>query len=243
VNPLLIQPSPLAGLVHNSTYYRHLANSQVLSAIPIPDESCVVWSLSETRDISLLLYNTPLFTYYPSVTQSSHINYTFQHQPREQREMPVTVMPVAKPVAGIDFPVNHETFPNDCESVGCTKIEGRYRPGSWVLITNEYDEYEEENFEVENFVCTECSKKCKRSFNGQRVLKRKGVMPVLKEKALIKGDIVVSKPLAWVMRPKKEVPKVEQTIPIRIISAPMKKVPVRPMEKKTAKIQACTTRR
>jgi hypothetical protein len=151
--------------------------------------------------------------------------------------MPVTVTPVAKPVAGIDFPVNHETFPNDCESIGCTKIEGQYRPGSWVLITNEYDEYEEENFEVENFVCTECSKKCKRSFNGQKVLKRKEVMPVLKEKALIKGDIAVSKLLAWVMRPKKEVPKMEQTIPIRIISAPMKKVPVRPMEKNTAKIQ------
>jgi hypothetical protein len=44
------------------------------------------------------------------------------------------------------------------------------------------------------------------------------------------------------MRPKKEVPKVEQMIPIRIISAPMKKVPVRPMEKKTAQIQAVTER-
>jgi hypothetical protein len=197
-----------------------------------------VWSLSETCDISLLLYNTPLFTYYPTLLQSSHINYTFQSKPAEQREMPVTVTPVAKPVAGIDFPVNHETFPNDCESVGCTKIEGRYRPGSWVLITNEYNEYEEENFEVENFVCIKCNEKCKRSFNGQKVLKRKEVMPVLKEKVLIKGNIAVSKPLAWVMRPKKEVPKVEQTIPIRIISAPMKKVPVRPMEKKTAKIQA-----
>jgi hypothetical protein len=141
-------------------------------------------------------------------------------------------------VAGIDFPVNHETFPNDCESVGCKKVKGRYRPGSWVLITNKYDEDEEENFEIENFVCTECSEKCKRSFNGQRVLKQKEVMPVLKEKVLIKGDIAVSKLLAWVMRPKKEVPKVEQTIPIRIISAPKKKVPVRPMEKKTAQIQA-----
>jgi DNA-binding transcriptional MerR regulator len=89
--------------------------------------------------------------------------------------MLVTVTPVAKPVAGIDFPVNHETFPNDCESVGCTKIEGRYRPGSWVLITNEYDEYEEENFDIENFVCTECNEKCKRSFNGQKVLRRKEV--------------------------------------------------------------------
>jgi hypothetical protein len=209
----------------------------VLFTVPIPDESCVVWSLSETRDISLLLYNTPLFTYYPSITQSSHINYTFQSKPEEQRDMPVTVTLVAKPVAGIDFPVNHETFPNDCESVGCTKIEGWYRPGSWVLITNEYDEFEE-NFEVENFVCTECSEKCKRSFNGQKVLRRKEVMPVLKERALIKGDVVVSKPLAWVMRPKKEVPKTEQTIPIRIISTPKKKVPVRPMEKKTAKIEA-----
>jgi hypothetical protein len=150
-----------------------------------------VWSLSETRDISLLLYNTPLYIYYPTLSQPSHINYTFQHQPREHREMPVTVTPVAKPVAGIDFPVNHETFPNDCESVGCTKIEGRYRPRSWVLITNEYDEYEEENFEIEYFVCTECNEKCKRSFNGQRVLRRKEVMPVLKERALIKGDIAV----------------------------------------------------
>jgi hypothetical protein len=60
--------------------------------------------------------------------------------------MPVNVTPVAKPMAGIDFPVNHETFPNDCESVGCTKIEGWYRPRSWVLITNEYDKYKEENF-------------------------------------------------------------------------------------------------
>jgi hypothetical protein len=67
-------------------------------------------------------------------------------------------------------------------------------------------------------------------------------MPVLKEKVLIKGDVAVSKPLAWVMRPKKEVPKVEQTILIRIISAPMKKVPVRPMEKKTAQIQAVNER-
>jgi hypothetical protein len=242
VNPLSIQPSPLAGLVHNSTHYRHLANSQVFFTDPIPSESCVVWSLSETHDISLLLLNTPLFTYYPSITQPSHINYTFQTKPAEQRKMPVTVTPVAKPVAGIDFPVNHETFPNDCESVGCTKIEGQYRPGSWVLITNEYDEYEEENFEVENFVCTECSEKCKRSFNGQKVLKRKEVIPVLKEKVLIKGDIAVSKPLTWIMRPKKEVPKVEQTILIKIISAPMKKVPVRPMTKKTAKIEAVVER-
>jgi hypothetical protein len=220
---------------------RHLASSQVLSSSPIPIESCVVTSLSETCDISLLLLNTPLFTYYPTLSQPSHINYTFQPNPAEQRKMPVTVTPVAKPVAGIDFPVNHETFPNDCESVGCKKIEGRYRPGSWVLITNEYNEDEEENFEIENFVCTECSEKCKRSFNGQKVLKRKEVMPVLKEKVLIKGDIAVSKPLAWVMRPKK-VPKVEQMIPIRIILAPMKKVPVRPMEKKTAQIQAVSNR-
>jgi hypothetical protein len=32
---------------------RHLANSQVLSSIPIPSESCVVWSLSETHDMML----------------------------------------------------------------------------------------------------------------------------------------------------------------------------------------------
>jgi hypothetical protein len=67
-------------------------------------------------------------------------------------------------------------------------------------------------------------------------------MPVLKEKVLIKGDVAVSKLLAWVMRPKKEVPKVEQMILIRIISAPMKKVPMRPMEKKTAQIQAVSER-
>jgi hypothetical protein len=44
------KPCPLVGLVHNLTHLRHLANSQVLSTVPIPNESCVVWSLSETRD-------------------------------------------------------------------------------------------------------------------------------------------------------------------------------------------------
>jgi hypothetical protein len=75
--------------------------------------------------------------------------------------MLVTVTPVAKPVAGINFPVNHEMFPNDCESVGCKKIEGRYRSGSWVLITNKYDEDEEENFEIENLSALNAAKNVK----------------------------------------------------------------------------------
>jgi hypothetical protein len=39
------------------------------------------------------------------------------------------------------------------------------------------------------------------------------------------------------MRPKKEILKVEQTMPIKI-SAPKKKVLVRPMEKRTVELQA-----
>jgi transposase InsO family protein len=55
---LSIQPCPLVGLVHNYTHLRHLANSQVLFTVPIPDKSCVVWSLSETRDSTIILQST-----------------------------------------------------------------------------------------------------------------------------------------------------------------------------------------
>jgi hypothetical protein len=85
-------------------------------------------------------------------------------------------------------------------------------------------------------------RKMQKKFQWTKGPKQKGSDASTKEKVLIKGDVVVSKPLAWVMRPKKEVPKVEQMIPIRIISAPIKKVPMRPMEKNTAKIQAVTDR-
>jgi hypothetical protein len=48
--PLSKKPCPLVGLVHNHMRLRHLAYSQVLSSYPIPIESCVVTSLSETHD-------------------------------------------------------------------------------------------------------------------------------------------------------------------------------------------------
>ena len=58
--------------------------------------------------------------------------------------MPVEIIPAPQPIPGIDFPVDHDTYPNDCENVACTKVDSRYRPGTWVIITNEFDEIEEE---------------------------------------------------------------------------------------------------
>jgi hypothetical protein len=75
---LSIQPCPLVGLVHNYTHLRHLANSQALFTVPIPTESCVVWSLSETRDISQAL--TP-FQQTTSLTKSCRCCWTGR-QPR-----------------------------------------------------------------------------------------------------------------------------------------------------------------
>jgi hypothetical protein len=79
----------------------------------------------------------------------------------------------------------------------------------------------------------ECQEKCKKSFNSLRVKEKKEAEPVLKKETQVKANIAVSKPLTWVMKPK---PKItEEKKPI-IILAPMKLVPKRPMEKRTAKI-------
>ena len=145
--------------------------------------------------------------------------------------MLVTVTPLAKPIPGIDFPVDHDTYPNDCENVACTKIGGHYRPGSWVIITQEFNKFEDEFFKTENYVCTECASGAKKSFMGYKILRRHEVEPVLKSVAPPKAEIAVSKPLTWAMKPKKEVPKTEQTMPIKI-SAPKVKVPERPKNKK-----------
>ena len=134
--------------------------------------------------------------------------------------MLVTVTLLTKPIPGIDFPVDHDTYPNDCANAACKKLGGRYRPGSWIIITQEF-------FENENYVCTECTEGAKRSFMGNKILRRHEVEPVLKNMAPPKAEIMVGKPLAWVMRPKKEVPQMEQTVPIKI-SAPKVKVLERP---------------
>ena len=195
-------------------------------------ESCVVMSLSETCDISLLLYNTPLYTFYPSIHQTSHINYTF---PAPTETMPVMVTPLTKPIPGIDFFIDHDTYPNDCENVACKKIGSWYQPGSWVIITQEFDECKEEFFKTENYVCTECANGAKKSFMGNKILRRHEVELVLKNVTLPKAEIVVSKLLMWVMKPKREVPKVEQTVPIKIL-APKTKVPERPKNKKLPEV-------
>ena len=84
-------------------------------------------------------------------------------------------------------------------------------------------------------MCTECASGAKKSFMGYKILGRHEVEPVLKNAAPMKADIAVSKPLTWVMKPKKEVPRTEQTVPIKI-SAPKAKVPVRPQNQKLPKV-------
>ena len=141
-------------------------------------------SLSETHDISLLLFNTPLFTFYPSIRQTSSINFTFH---AHTKTMLVTVTLLTKPIPGIDFPIDHDTYPNDCENTACKKLGGRYRPGSWVIITQEFDESEEEFFENENYMCTKCTEGAKKSFMGNKILRRHEVELVLKKAAPLKS--------------------------------------------------------
>ena len=104
-----------------------------------------------------------------------------------------------------------------------------------MIITQEFDESEEEFFENENYVCTECAEGAKKSFMGNKILRRHEVEPVLKSAAPVKAEVAVSKLLTWVMKPKKEVPRTEQTVPIKI-SAPKVKVPERPKDKKLPKV-------
>ena len=149
--------------------------------------------------------------------------------------MPVTVTLLTKPVPRIDFPVDHDTYPNDCESAACKKLGSQYQPGSWVIITQEFDKDEEEFFETENYMCTECANGAKKSFKGNKILRRHKVEPVLKKITLPKVEATVSKLLTWVMKPKKEIPKMEQTMLIKI-SAPKAKVPERPKDKKLPEV-------
>ena len=104
-----------------------------------------------------------------------------------------------------------------------------------MIITQEFDEFEDEFFETENYVCTECASGAKKSFMGYKILRRHEIEPVLKSVAPAKAEIAVSKPLTWAVRPKKEVPRTEQTVPIKI-SAPKVKVPVRPQNKKLPEV-------
>ena len=84
-------------------------------------------------------------------------------------------------------------------------------------------------------MCTECADGAKKSFMGNKILRRHEVEPVLKDVTPPKVEIAVSKPLTWVMKPKKEVPKMEQTVPIKIL-APKAKVLERPKDKKLPKV-------
>ena len=104
-----------------------------------------------------------------------------------------------------------------------------------MIITQEFDEFEDEFFETENYMCTECASGAKKSFMGYKILRRHEVEPVLKNAAPVKAEVAVSKPLTWAVRPKKEVPRTEQTVPIKI-SAPKAKVPERPQNKKLPKV-------
>ena len=89
---------------------------------------------------------------------------------------------VGPTVPGIDFLVNHVTYPNDCENTACTKIGDRYRPGSWIVVTQDYDEGEGEFIEVKYYACTECAERSKKSFLGYRLLGKREAEPVLTAK-------------------------------------------------------------
>ena len=165
-------------------------------------------ALSKARDISSLLFNSPLNTYYPSISTPAQINFT---KSENTGRMPVVITPVAKKVPGMDFPINHKTYPNNCENIACTKVEGRYRPGSWVVITDEWDDSEHEFTEFENFVCVECNERNKKSLNGSRIQRRYEAEPVLTEKEPTRVAMATSKPLAWVKRTPKPVETNTQT--------------------------------
>ena len=121
--------------------------------------------------------------------------------------MPVKIIPVPQPIPGIDFPVDHDSYPNNCENVACTKVDGRYQPGTWVIITNEFDEAEEEFIPQEYHVCDTCNDKAKKSFNGMRIFSRRPTEPILKKvMAAVHAriDVATSAPLTWVKKPKQE---------------------------------------
>ena len=102
-----------------------------------------------------------------------------EHTPTIFRPVQCIVGPA---VPGIDFLVNHDTYPNNCENTACTKIGDQYRPGSWIIITQDYDEGEGEFVEVEYYACTERAERSKRSFLGYRLLGKREAEPVLTAK-------------------------------------------------------------
>ncbi|KAF8666336.1 hypothetical protein AX14_006485 [Amanita brunnescens Koide BX004] len=121
--------------------------------------------------------------------------------------MPVEIILAPQPIPGIDFPVDHDTYPNDCENVACTKMDGQYRPGTWVIITNEFDEAEEEFIPQEYHVCNTCNDKAKKSFNGMKIFSRRQAEPILKKVIAAvhaRIDMATSTPLTWVKKPKQE---------------------------------------
>ena len=149
--------------------------------------------------------------------------------------MPVTILPVVKKVPGIDFPINHETYPEDCENVACTKIDGRYQPGSWILVTQRWDDSEHDFMEVENYACVNCAERAKRSFNSERIIRRREVPPMammrrgvkyLEEKTVV----AVSKPLTWEMKPKEKTfeEKVKETLHLadEVLGMTMADIPI-----------------
>ena len=121
--------------------------------------------------------------------------------------MPVEIIPAPQPIPGIDFPVDHNTYPNDCENVACTKVDSRYRPGTWVIITNEFNEAEEEFIPQEYHVCTTCNEKAKKSFNGMKIFSWRQAEPILKKRVAAvhtRIDVATLALLTWVKKPKVE---------------------------------------
>ena len=121
--------------------------------------------------------------------------------------MLVEIIPAPQPIPGIDFSVNHDTYPNDCENMACTKVDGRYRPRTWVIITNEFDEAEEEFIPQEYHMCTMCNEKAKKSFNGMKIFSRRQAEPILKKVMAVvhaRIDVATLAPLIWEKKPKQE---------------------------------------
>ncbi|KAF8641998.1 hypothetical protein AX14_009800 [Amanita brunnescens Koide BX004] len=128
--------------------------------------------------------------------------------------MLVEIIPAPQPIPRIDFPVNHNTYPNDCQNVACTKIDGCYRPGTWVIIMNEFNEVEEEFIPQEYHVCTTCNEKAKKSYSGMKIFSRREAKPILKKVVAAvhaRIDVATSALLTWVKKPKPEKKKEEKS--------------------------------
>ena len=65
-----------------------------------------------------------------------------------------------------------ELIDEPCTMQACKKINGRFPQSLVTIITRFFDECEEEFVENSHPVCKECSDKIKRSFMGEKVLRR-----------------------------------------------------------------------